>query len=196
MARTPKSRIGNRFLIMHRQSSRSATLVGLICIGLWSSGFAVAHGASGGNGGAGHGAGHGGSHHRAGWHGERGPISSRIRRGGDGGWIVPGYGFYFLSIPSYCALVYWDGVPYYYADDVYYQWRPDVSQYVVAAPPAGADEPGAAPPATRCRACSTPAIRCGHSARRWPRPCSTAAIRSPFSRCRRSSTATTLPSCT
>jgi hypothetical protein len=126
---------------MHRQSSRFATLAGLICIGLGSSGFAVAHGASGGNSSAGHGAGHGRSHHRARWHGERGPISSRIRRGGgDGGWVVPGYGFYFLSIPSYCALVYWDGVPYYYADDVYYQWNSSVGAYEQVQPPAGLAE--------------------------------------------------------
>jgi hypothetical protein len=56
---------------MHRQPSPFATLVGLICMGPWSSGFAAAHGASGGNSSAGH-AGHGRSHHRAGWHRERG----------------------------------------------------------------------------------------------------------------------------
>ena len=126
---------------MHRQTSRFAIFVGLICIGLWSSGFAVAHGASGGNSSAGHGAGHGRSHHRAGWHGERGPIRSRIRRGGgDAGWIVPGYGFYFLSIPSYCALVYWDGVPYYYADDVYYEWSGTAGAYEQVQPPVGLAE--------------------------------------------------------
>ena len=126
---------------MHRQSSRVGTLVGLIYIGLLSSGFALAHGAGGGNSSGGHGAGHGRSHHGAGWHAERGPIRSRIRRGGgDGGWIVPGYGFYFLSIPSYCALVYWDGVPYYYADDVYYEWNSSVGAYEQVQPPAGLAE--------------------------------------------------------
>jgi hypothetical protein len=122
---------------MHRQPSRFAALAALICTGLWSSGFAVAHGASGGNTSAGHGAGHGHTHHRAGWHAERGS-SGRIRRGGgEGGWILPGYGFYFVSIPSYCKLVYWDGVPYYYADDVYYEWNSSVGAYEQVQPPAG-----------------------------------------------------------
>jgi hypothetical protein len=63
---------------MHRQRSRLATLAGLISIGLGSSGFAVAHGANGGNSSAGHGvgfhssgSGHGHGYHRGGWHGER-----------------------------------------------------------------------------------------------------------------------------
>jgi hypothetical protein len=125
---------------MHRQQLRLATLAGLISIGLWSSGFAVAHGASGGNSNAGHGAGHGRGHHRASWHGERGS-NGRIRRGGgQGGWSLPGHGFYFVSIPSYCKLVYWDGVPYYYADDVYYEWNGSVGAYEQVLPPAGLAE--------------------------------------------------------
>jgi hypothetical protein len=125
---------------MHRQPSRFAALAALICTGLWSSVFGVAHGASGGNSSASHGAGHGHSHHRAGWHAERGS-SGRIRRGGgEGGWILPGYGFYFVSIPSYCKLVYWDGVPYYYADDVYYEWSSSVGAYEQVQPPAGLAE--------------------------------------------------------
>jgi hypothetical protein len=65
----------------------------------------------------------------------------RIRRGGgEGGWILPGYGFYFVSIPAYCKLVYWDGVPYYYADDVYYEWNGSVGAYEQVHPPAGLAE--------------------------------------------------------
>jgi hypothetical protein len=122
---------------MYRQRLYLAIFAGLVFVGLWSPGFAVAHGASSGNGSAGHGAGHGRSHHRASSHGERG-FSGRIRRGGgEGGWILPGYGFYFVSIPSYCKLVYWDGVPYYYADDVYYEWNSSVGAYEQVQPPAG-----------------------------------------------------------
>src|SRR3984957_20443880 len=119
---------------MHRQLSHLVTLAGLISIGLWSSGCAVAHGASGGNSSAGHGAGfhsshtgRGSAHHRGSWHGERG--SMVLHRGGPGGWSVPGHGFYFASIPSYCRLVYWEGVPYYYADDVYYEWSGTAGAY-------------------------------------------------------------------
>jgi hypothetical protein len=131
---------------MHRQQSRLATLAGLLSIGLWSSGFAVAHGASGGNGNAGHGAGfhssrtsRGYGHLRSRGHGDRGS-SGRYRGGGQGGWNVPGHRFYFVSIPSYCNLVYWDGVPYYYADDVYYEWSGTAGAYEQVQPPAGLAE--------------------------------------------------------
>jgi hypothetical protein len=36
------------------------------------------------------------------------------------------------------------GIPYYYANDVYYRWVPEVNEYEVVEPPAGADQPGAA----------------------------------------------------
>jgi hypothetical protein len=124
---------------MHWQKSRLATFAGLV-LGLLSPGFAVSHGASGGNSGTGHGASHGRGHGRAGWHRERG-ASGQIRRGGgQGGWFLPGYGFYFASIPSYCTLVYWAGVPYYYADDIYYEWNGSVGAYEQVQPPAGLAE--------------------------------------------------------
>src|SRR5579871_1241605 len=76
-----------------------------------------------------------------------------------GVWYAPGpYGFVVTHppvglvvgvLPPFYTTVWFGGVPYYYADDVYYQWRPDLNSYVVAAPPAGADqpsEPAAAPP--------------------------------------------------
>ena len=110
-----------------------AIFAGLV-LGLWSSGFAVAHGTSGGNGSAGHGAGHARGHYRSGGHRERG-LSGRYRIAGQGGWSLPGHGFYFASIPSYCKLVYWDGVPYYYADDVYYEWNGSVGAYEQVHPP-------------------------------------------------------------
>jgi hypothetical protein len=51
--------------------------------------------------------------------------------------MLPGYGFYFASIPTYCTLVYWAGVPYYHADDVYYEWNASVAAYEQVQPPAG-----------------------------------------------------------
>jgi hypothetical protein len=130
---------------MHRQSTRFATLASLICIGLWSLGSAVAHGAGNGNSGAGHGAssnnsGNGHGHHRGGWHGERGSSGAGYRGGNFRGWSIPGHGFYFASIPSYCRLVYWDGAPYYYADDVYYEWSGTAGGYQQVQPPAGLEE--------------------------------------------------------
>jgi hypothetical protein len=132
---------------MHRQRSHVATLAGLICMGLWSSGFAVGHGASSGNSSAGHGigsqssgTGHGHGHHSGGWRAERGSSGGGYRGGGLRGWSIPGHGFFFASIPSYCKLVYWDGEPYYYADDVYYEWSGTAGAYQQVQPPTGLAE--------------------------------------------------------
>jgi hypothetical protein len=140
---------------MHRQPSRLAILAGLISIGLCSSGFAAAHGASVGNSNAGHGpSGHGSRsgrgfvHRRGDWHGERG-WSGQYRRRGQGGWSVPGHGSFFASIPAYCRLVYWNGVPYYYADDVYYEWSGSAGAYEQAQPPSGLIESINKAPASR-----------------------------------------------
>jgi hypothetical protein len=102
---------------------------------------------NGGNGSAGHGgsshssrSGHGHGHYRGGWHGERGFGGGGYRGGALRGWSIPGHGFYFASIPSYCRLVYWEGVPYYYADDVYYEWSGTAGAYQEVQPPAGLAE--------------------------------------------------------
>jgi len=73
-----------------------------------------------------------------------------------GVWYAPGpYGFVvtrppvglFVSVlPPFYSTVWFGGVPYYYADEVYYQWRPEMNGYVVAAPPASVDQPAEAPP--------------------------------------------------
>jgi hypothetical protein len=132
---------------MHGQRSRLAALAGLISIGLGNPGFALAHGASSGNSSAGHGVGfhssghgHGHGHHRGGWHGERGFSGGGYRGGNLAGWSVPGHGFFFISIPSYCRLVYWEGVPYYYADDVFYEWNGAAGAYQEVQPPVGLAE--------------------------------------------------------
>jgi hypothetical protein len=130
---------------MHRQRTLLAGLVGLISIGLGSSGFAVAHGANGGNSSAGHamgfhGSSHGHGHHGSGGQGGRGSRGVGYRDGNHGAWSVRGHGFFFASIPSYCRLVYWDGVPYYYADDVYYEWNGTAGAYQEVQPPAGLAE--------------------------------------------------------
>jgi hypothetical protein len=111
------------------------------------------HGGGGGfhGGGAVHGGGgfrgggfHGGSpgYHGAG--GYRGGYYGGYRgRGGFGwggyyggaGWL--GYGLLFGALPLAYATYYWDGVPYYYADDNYYQWDSAASQYQTVEPPAG-----------------------------------------------------------
>lgn len=113
-------------------------------VALCSAGLALAHGGGGGHGGAGHGGGShrsGAGHHRGG--GGRAAASGpggRYRGINPGGWHIPGYGYFFSSIPAYCRLVYWGGAAYYTADDVYYEWNGSVGAYQEVQPPAGLPE--------------------------------------------------------
>src|SRR5215469_7766651 len=77
------------------------------------------------------------------WYAPRGP-----------GWVVigPPVGVFVPLLPIGYTTVYFGGVPYYYANDTYYQWVPAQNQYETVAPP-GDDNaaqmqppPGAAPP--------------------------------------------------
>ena len=116
-------------------------------------GAAFAHGGGGGGGhggggggGGGHAGGGGGGGHGGGYHGGGGHYGGRYGgryggwRGGYGyggfygGW---GYGLFLASLPLYYDTYWWDGVPYYYADDVYYQWNGDAAEYQTVQPPAG-----------------------------------------------------------
>jgi Family of unknown function (DUF6515) len=49
--------------------------------------------------------------------------------------VGPPVGVYVPVLPAYYTTVYYGGVPYYYANDAYYQWVPEQSQYEVVAPP-------------------------------------------------------------
>jgi hypothetical protein len=78
-----------------------------------------------------------------GWHGSRGYGWGGYY--GGAGWL--GYGLLFSALPLAYATYYWDGVPYYYADDNYYQWDGAANEYETVAPPAGlANEVTAAAP--------------------------------------------------
>jgi hypothetical protein len=50
---------------------------------------------------------------------------------------------YFATLPYYYSTYWWGGVPYYYADNTYYQWDGTAGQYVTVAPPAGLVEQNA-----------------------------------------------------
>jgi Family of unknown function (DUF6515) len=60
------------------------------------------------------------------WYAPRGP-----------GFVVVGapFGLFVPVLPPYYNTVYFGGVPYYYANDTYYQWIPDQNQYEVVQPP-------------------------------------------------------------
>jgi hypothetical protein len=102
-------------------------------------------------GGGGHAAvGHGGFGHYGG--GYRGGYGWGWRgwRGGYGywgpwGWGGLGLGLYFATLPLYYSTLWWDGIPYYYADNTYYRWNGAVNQYETVSPPPGlqAEEPSA-----------------------------------------------------
>ncbi len=136
-----------------------AASLALIAVG--SSGLAFAHsGGGGGHGGGGGGHGGGGFHgggrgggfygggYRGGWHGGGGGYRGGWRGGGGygygwyrggfyGGWGGLGYGLFFATLPWYYDTYWWDGVPYYYADDNYYQWNNSAAEYETVQPPPG-----------------------------------------------------------
>jgi hypothetical protein len=62
------------------------------------------------------------------------------------GWAGLGLGLYFATLPLYYQTYWWDGVPYYYANNNYYIYDPNVRQYETVAPPDGlAAQVGAQP---------------------------------------------------
>ena len=110
----------------------------------------------GGYGGGSHGGGgYGGSHGGYGYHGGYGwrggyGWGGYGWRGGYGwygpwGWGGLGLGLYFATLPLYYSTYWWDGIPYYYADNTYYRWNGVVSQYETVTPPAGLQNQAGAP---------------------------------------------------
>jgi hypothetical protein len=77
------------------------------------------------------------------WYARRGP-----------GFVVvgPPVGVYVPILPAFYTTVWFGGVPFYYANDTYYQWMPAENQYVVVAPPgdegAAQTEPAQPPQST------------------------------------------------
>jgi hypothetical protein len=67
---------------------------------------------------------------------------------GPGGFMVvrPPIGLSIAILPPFSSTVWVGGLPYYYADNIYYTWDAGQNGYVVVDPPEGADQPSAAPP--------------------------------------------------
>jgi hypothetical protein len=53
--------------------------------------------------------------------------------------VAPPFGIPVPLLPPYYTTIWYAGVPYYYADDTYYLWRPELSSYVVTEPPPNAN---------------------------------------------------------
>lgn len=49
--------------------------------------------------------------------------------------VRPPIGVYVPILPVFYTTIWYHGVPYYYANDVYYVWRPDRNAYMVTEPP-------------------------------------------------------------
>jgi len=56
-------------------------------------------------------------------------------------WAAP-IGLFVPYLPLYYTTVWWDGVPYYYANDAYYEWNQSQGEYEVVEPPAGIEGGG------------------------------------------------------
>jgi hypothetical protein len=124
--------------------------LGLVAgLALSAAAIANAHGGGGGGHGASFGGGHGGfGGGRGGFGGGRGGFG--LRHGGRGGFGFGrfgydtlgfygfgflGYGLFFDALPLYYSTYWWGGVPYYYANDNFYQWNEAAGQYESVRPP-------------------------------------------------------------
>src|SRR5450631_2742251 len=105
---------------------------------------AVAHGGYGGGYG-GYRGGYGGYRGGYGYGGYRGGYGWRGGYYGGWGWGGLGLGLYFAALPLYYSTLWWDGIPYYYANDNYYVYDGNVGQYQTVAPPPGLQNQVAAP---------------------------------------------------
>jgi hypothetical protein len=66
---------------------------------------------------------------------------------GYGGWWGGlGLGLFLAALPLYYETLWWDGIPYYYANHAYYVWDGDVQQYQAVVPPTGLAPNAAAAP--------------------------------------------------
>jgi hypothetical protein len=69
------------------------------------------------------------------------------RGGYYGGWGALGLGLFVASLPFYYSTYYWNGVPYYYADDYYYRYDNSARRYERVTPPSGLRDQPASPTA-------------------------------------------------
>jgi hypothetical protein len=127
--------MNNRTILRGLQSIAIALLVTLAAPGI-----ALAAPSGGGHGGGGHGG--GGRAFSGHFGGRTGAYGGGYRgwRGGYGyyggwGWGGLGYGLFFAALPLYYSTLWWNDVPYYYADANYYTWNPTAGEYETVRPP-------------------------------------------------------------
>ena len=59
-------------------------------------------------------------------------------------WYGLGFSWFLPILPLAYATYWWDGIPYYYANNVYYTWNPAYDGYVATDPPPVTDGEGGA----------------------------------------------------
>jgi hypothetical protein len=146
-------------MMMRRAWFRVAALTAAVLLGAVGLAHAGPGGGGGGHFGGGgfHGGGHGGYaarggySWRGGWHG--GYYGGGYGRWW-GGWGF-GLGVYLPFLPWYYATYWWNDVPYYYADGLYYLWDSDVGEYQAVQPPA---DLSSTPPADAAAQTGAPAV--------------------------------------
>ena len=134
----------NASTILHALRGTALALVAACAVAAPTQVNAATHGFSGGHAGFGgyHG-GYGGYHgaYRGGYYGHygygyRGGYWGWRGGYGWGWWGLPAAGLFLATLPFYYSTYWWNGVPYYYADDSYYVWSNSANGYVSVAPPA------------------------------------------------------------
>ena len=128
-----------------RLRSPSLILCGLIAAAAAISPASAQHAGGGGHAAVGHGGfGHYGGGYRGGYRGGWGYgwVAGAAVIGDRGVGAALGLGLYFATLPLYYSTLWWDGIPYYYADNTYYRWNGAVNQYETVSPPPGLEAEG------------------------------------------------------
>jgi len=113
---------------IHGYAGRSAAYGGHGYSTAWHGGYSGGwHGGYGGGW-------HGGYWHGGYWHGGYWP----------GAYYGAGFAWFLPILPLAYATYWYSGIPYYYANDVYYTWNPTYDGYVATDPPPVADSSGSA----------------------------------------------------
>jgi len=164
----------NASTILRTLRGTSLAVVAACAVALPLQANAATHGFSGGHAaiGGGYHGGYGGYHggyggYHGGYRGYGGHYGYGWRGGywgwrggyGWGWWGLPAAGLFLATLPFYYSTYWWNGVPYYYADDNYYVWSNSADGYVSVAPPPQvvSQAPAGQPPAGQAPAEGYPA---------------------------------------
>jgi hypothetical protein len=125
----------NANAILHALRGTALALVAACAVSAPTQVDAATHGFVGGGGHAAFGGYHGAYRGGYGWRGGYGGYWGWRGGYGWGWWGWPAAGLFLATLPFYYNTYWWNGVPYYYADDNYYVWSNSAGGYVSVVPP-------------------------------------------------------------